>query len=334
MAIPEPDFRMVGALAARVTNRNLVSFHGFMRVTPVRWLIPVLFLFAVIGSAAFLVAVSPTVRAQCGTASSACPPSPTATPVPVNAFISLDVTSGDPNTVINVTGGQFLANEQTSLYWDRADHVAGGATADANGNFNVRVKPFAGDPPGLHKLCASVLPNPCAQFTLNAPAPSPSPTAAPSQTPAPSTAASPVRLPITPAGTTLNSFDVITRPPFVFLPLIGLAAIAVSLGYWVLSLVRRPRPVQLRSAAVVHRAMRPDYSAGFGAPPPAPAAPGPETSTWADVEPAPPPVEPPSPVWEGEASSAEWGTGTPDSGYPFAPPEELPESEEPPKPSD
>ena len=329
MAVPEPVISLVRALAARVTNRDLVSFHGFMRLTPVRWFAPALFLLAAVGSAAFFVAVSPTVRAQCGTASAACPtPSPTQTPVPVNAFISLDVTNGDPDTVINVTGGQFLPNEAMSLFWDRADHVAGGANADGNGNFNVRVKPFAGDAPGPHKLCASVQPNPCAIFTLNAAVASPSPTAAPTETPTPSSAASVARLPITPAGTTLSSFDVITRPPFVFLPLIGLAAIAVSLGYWVLSLVRRPRPVQLRSAAVVHRAMRPDYSADFGSPPPAtpqPRAPEPLAA---------PQVEPPSPVWNADASPSEWGTGAPDSGYPFAPPEQAPESGEPPPPSD
>ena len=50
------------------------------------------------------------------------------------------------------------------------------ATADGKGNFSgVKVKPFAGDPPGLHKICASVPPTPCAQFELQgSPTPTPS----------------------------------------------------------------------------------------------------------------------------------------------------------------
>src|SRR5437762_11545594 len=72
-------------------------------------------------------------------------PSPSPLPTPVNAFLSLDVTAGPPSAVINVSGGQFLPNQQMNLYWDTAGHVAGAATADASGSFNTRVKPFAGD---------------------------------------------------------------------------------------------------------------------------------------------------------------------------------------------
>jgi hypothetical protein len=95
--------------------------------------------------------------------------------------------------------------------------------------------------------------------------------------------------------TTLNGFDVITRPPFVFLPLIGIAALVVSLGYWVLSVVRRPRTVVFPSAAVVHRATRPDYAAEFGTPPPAQAS-APAPSAWEDVVPKAP--APPAPQSE------------------------------------
>ena len=89
---------------------------------------------SVLASATFRFALSPTVRAECGTASSApCPPTPT----PVNAFLSLDVTQGGPTTVINVSGGQFLPNESKTLYWDTPNHVAGSATADRGGSFNT-----------------------------------------------------------------------------------------------------------------------------------------------------------------------------------------------------
>jgi len=71
-----------------------------------------------------------------------------------------------PDTQITVNGGAFLANEQMTLYWDSTSKVAGGANADASGNFITHVKPFAGDAPGVHKLCASVQPYPCANFTL------------------------------------------------------------------------------------------------------------------------------------------------------------------------
>jgi len=171
------------------------------------------------------------------------------------------------------------------------------------------VKPFDGDAPGLHHLCASVLPRPCANFTLEGPA-SPTPTPAPSPSPSPqatpSASASPVPL-TTSTTTTLNGLDVITKPPFVFLPLIGVAALVVSLGYWILSIVRRPRTVNFPSAAVVHRATRPDYTAEFGTPPPTQAS-APPPSAWADIvpkAPAPPvprPAPEPPPVAEAEVA--------------------------------
>src|SRR6202171_4231403 len=117
-------------------------------------------------------------------------PSPSPSPVPVNAFLSLDVTAGPPDTQITVNGSAFLANESTSLYWDVSNHVAGASNADANGNFTTKVKPFAGDAPGVHKLCASVAPNPCATFTLQAPVASATPSRSPSPTPTTHTSAS------------------------------------------------------------------------------------------------------------------------------------------------
>jgi hypothetical protein len=217
--------------------------------------------------------------------------------VPANAFITLDVTSGGPNTPINVIGGQFLANQSMTLYWDQADHVAGSANTDANGNFTTRVKPFDGDAPGVHKLCVSVQPPRCANFNLEAAATA-SPTPSPSPSPQPTPTASDLPSPsATPVATTLNGLDVITRPPFVILPLIGVLAIAVSIGYWILSVVRRPKTVVFPSAAVVHRATRPDYAAPFGTPPPTPAAPQ-APSAWEDVVPKAPTPPAPQPAPE------------------------------------
>jgi len=306
---------------------------------------PAIVVLAALASASFLFVLSPAARAailrDCVATSSPCP-TPTPSPIPANAFLSLDVTDGGPNTQITVNGGAFLPNEQMTLYWDQPNKVAGSAVADQNGNFSApNIKPFAGDSPGVHKLCASVAPNPCANFTLEAattsPAPSSSPSASPSATPVATT--TPTLSP-TPVAATLNGFDVISRPPFVFLPLTGAFAILVSLIYWLVSVVRRPRLKPLPTAAVVHRATRPDYKAEFGAAPPAGTEPLPE-SAWAEpmpsTHPAPetlptqPEAEPEQPA---EPPTAEWDTGTletgwgisvpPDTGYPELPPPEEP----------
>src|SRR5258708_36272384 len=168
------------------------------------------------------------------------------TPTPTNAFLSLDVTAGDPNTQITVNGGAFLPNESMTLIWDPPNNkVAGGAVADSSGNFTTHVKPFSGDPPGLHHLCASVPPNPCATFTLQAVAvtptpqasPSPSPDTSPSQSPGPTDTASPTRV-----AAALNGLDLMMKPPFLSLPIIRGAALAIAQAYLRLNIVLRPRP--------------------------------------------------------------------------------------------
>ena len=267
----------------------------------------------------------------------------------MNAFLSLDVTAGDLNTVINVTGGQFLPNEETTLYWDQANKVAGSAKADGGGSFNTRVKPFAGDAPGPHKLCASVAPNPCATFALAGPQTSPSPSPTPSESPSPSgVPTTDVTPTASPVAETLNGFNVITSPPFVFLPIVGGLAIALSLFYWLFSVLRRPRQPRPFAAAVVHRASRPDYSAGFGAAPSAAPRP-PEPSAWDELSPhGPPPPAPapaaqeePAPTQEPEAaaalegadySNADWGLGDADWGHPELTP--VDDSDETPEPRD
>ncbi len=325
-----------------------------MRLTPVLVSLPVWFALATATTPTPSGTPTPTPTATPASASpsaAASPsPSPSPSPIPENAFLTLDITDGGPNTQITVNGGAFLPNERMTLYWDQPSKVAGSAVADGNGNFSApNIKPFSGDTPGVHKLCASVAPNPCANFTLEAaasPSPSPSPTESPSPSASPEATATPASSP-TPVAATLNGLDVISKPPFVFLPIIGALAIAVSLGYWVLSIVRRPRPTPIPSAAVVHRAMRPDYSAQFGTPPPTPAPAAPEPSAWAETAPArqpeaavpppaepPPAPEPPAPEWDTGASPTEWGTGTPDAGYPFAAPPETHESSDLPEPGD
>ena len=91
------------------------------------------------------------------------------------------------------------------------------------------------------------------------------------------------------------------KPPFVILPIIGAAGLALALGYWILTLLMRPRTQTLKSVTVAHVASRPDYSAGFGTPPPTPAPVGPEPSAWAE------PVVPPAATAPPETAPLETG---------------------------
>jgi hypothetical protein len=286
----------------------------------------------VLGAAAaatVLVALAPMAHARgisssCS-ASSPCSPSPVVpspTPTPVNAFLTLDVTAGDINTQITVTGGNFLAGESVSLYWDDQSKVAGSATADSGGSFTTHLKPFAGDPPGVHNLCASVAPSPCASFTLQAsasPSQSPAPTESASPTPGGSPSPSPSATPVA----AINGLDVISKPPLVFLPIIGGLGLLVAVAFWAIGLHTRRRVPGRPAASVSHLATRPDYSAGFGPAPPLPAQPATAPSDWPDAAPGPeteppPGPEPPPPGAAEELLQAEW-PGAPDE------PPDLPE---------
>jgi len=163
-----------------------------------------------------------------------------------------------------------------SLYWDSASKVVADVQADSGGGFTKVVTPFPGDGPGVHRLCASVAPGPCAGFNLQGPptptppaVPSPSAVASPSPSPSPTPSASPVALTVNGGGR--SGLDVITKPPFVFLPIIALLALLAALAYWVL--MRGDRTPVLPSASVVHRSARPDIGPVAPRPPPTPPAP-------------------------------------------------------------
>jgi hypothetical protein len=207
------------------------------------------------------------------------PPSPSPSPsIPTNAFISLDVTAGGSNTTITVSGSSFFPNESMSIYWDTPTKVIGNAQADSKGNFNgVKVKPFAGDPPGLHHICASVPPNPCAQFALQGPptptpSPSPSPSASPSPSPSESPSPSPSPIPI-PVANNTNGLDALLQPPFIFLPFAAALALLAAIAYWFLGPGRR-QP-SLPSATISHR---PGYGLSDYDIPAAPLGPTPEST--------------------------------------------------------
>lgn len=190
---------------------------------------------------------------------------PVPTPTPLGANIVLDSAAGGPSITITVSGSSFLAGEHMNLFWDNPSHVAADVTTDGNGSFTKAVHPFPGDGPAAHRLCVSVPPGPCANFTLQGPptptppaAPSPSVAAAPSPTPSPTSSASASRLALsTKSGT--GGLDVITKPPLVFLPIIGLLGLLAALAYWMLMRVdRTERLPVLPTATVVHKSARPN----------------------------------------------------------------------------
>jgi hypothetical protein len=188
-------------------------------------------------------------------------------PLPIGANIGMQPTEGGPTTSITATGQSFLANESITLYWDVTSHVAASVATDANGAFTKVIKPYPGDKPRAHKLCANVQPRPCATFSLQAlPTPTPrvtpsppatSPTPAASQPPP----ASGVRVGGTGGTGGLSGLDIVTKPPFVFLPIIAIIGILALLAYWYFSRRRSLPPSS--AATVVHRATRPDYMAPF-----------------------------------------------------------------------
>ncbi|HEX9098996.1 MAG TPA: hypothetical protein VF956_05870 [Candidatus Dormibacteraeota bacterium] len=245
-----------------------------------------------------LAAASPTPTPTPSPPASPSPaPTPVPTPTPLGANIVLDTAAGGPNTRITVTGSSFLPGETMTIYWDSESRVIGNAQADSSGGFAIPVVPWAGDSPGVHRICASVPPRPCASFVLQGPptptppaASSPSaPTPSPSPSPSPSASASPVALTVNGGGR--GGLDVITRPPFVFLPLIALLALLAALAYWVL--MRGDRTPVLPSASVVHRSARPDIGPVTPRPPPTP--PTPPAPPAAEIQPPPAPFDPTEP---------------------------------------
>jgi hypothetical protein len=144
------------------------------------------------------------------------------------------------------------------------------------------VVPFPGDKAGTHRLCAVAPSNPCANYQLMA-APPPTPKASPERTPTPSPSPSPSPSPIVlPSNNdqTPTALDILTRPPFVFFPIIAVLGILGAIAYWALSKVQRA-PANLPTASVVHRSARPDMGPLTpilppSTPPPASADPPPE----------------------------------------------------------
>src|SRR2546430_1683157 len=106
---------------------------------------PVFVIVLAVVAAALLATLLPGARKAA--LADACPAS--GPPCPANAFISLSVTAGGPNTDILVSGGQFLAGQSMSLYWDSSHKVLGSTTAHSHRPLNnPKVRPLPGAKPG------------------------------------------------------------------------------------------------------------------------------------------------------------------------------------------
>jgi hypothetical protein len=253
-------------------------------------------------------------------------------PLPTGASLGLSPTGGVLTTLLTVTGDGFLKNEAITLYWDLTSHIAASVVSDGNGAFSRVIKPRPLDKPGVHKLCANVQPRPCASFALQG-APTPAPKVTPSPVDTSSPSPSPVETPASGAragGGGISGLDIITRPPFVFLPIIAILGILGVLAYWLFS---RRRQLPPAAATVVHRATRPDYMAPFptgGSTPAAPQGP-PQPSAWdapvqytPPVQPYVPPVVQPPPAGPPPP--------TPYAPTPYVPPPVPPQAPPPPPP--
>ena len=227
-------------------------------------------------------------------------------PYPGGASIGLQPSAGTATTAITVTGQLFLHNESITLYWDATNHVAGSLVTDDNGNFTKVVKMYAGAKPGVHKLYANVQPKPFASFSLQTtPTPSPTTSPSPDESPTPSPSDTPQASgPRTGGGGGgISGLDILTRPPFVFLPIIAILGLLGVLIYWFVS--SRRRPMAPSSASVVHHATRPDYMEPFPSTPrPLPAAPPPAPPVVPSppVQAPPPPTPQVPPAWQSPAA--------------------------------
>ncbi|HYR47372.1 MAG TPA: hypothetical protein VER07_01195, partial [Candidatus Polarisedimenticolia bacterium] len=83
-------------------------------------------------------------------------------------------------------------------------------------------------------------------------------------------------------GASTNGFDLILKPPLVFLPLAGLAGLIAAVGWWLFTAFPR-RQGTLPSAAITHRSTRPTWG---GAPESGPAREGPRPA-WPTSPPLP-----------------------------------------------
>ena len=222
------------------------------------------------------------------------PPTPTALPSPSpspspRGDVNLIPASAPPDSHITVSGSGFEPNLAITIVFDGGDPPLASVTTSGGGFFSQQIVVPDGQGPD-HTICART-PNGdrCAGFRLeprpspsNSPSPQPSPSVAVSVSPGPSAAPSPAASPV--PGTGSSPLGFVTRPPFVFFPLLVVAGLVGWLTYYLWGL--RPLP-EVHNVTVVHRAVQargyvPHVPEVAPSPPPAP-----------EVHLQPPPPKPP-----------------------------------------
>ena len=208
------------------------------------------------------------------------PGGPVATPTPVptpQGSLVLDPAAAPAGGSVKLTGTGFPTSQSFPVNLDGT--VVSQAPTDSTGAIAIVLTIPALTPPGGHVVCVSEpAGNLCANLTVQ-PAPSPSPSPSPSALPSPSPSPSPsdAALPASSGGTgSLTLLGTLTRPPFVFFPILLLLALVGAVAYLVWS--RRPG-LEIGEVTVQHSAPMPrDYetppaSPTASAPKPAPPAP-------------------------------------------------------------
>lgn len=186
--------------------------------------------------------------------------------------------------------------------FDGGDPPLAALTTSSGGTFSQLIVVPDGQGPD-HAICARTPTGDiCAGFRL---LPRPSPSDSPSPLPSPSVSVSPSSLPSpVPSATAspLHETDTsplafVTRPPFVFFPLLVVAGLVGWLAYYLWGL--RPPP-RVENVTVVHRAAQsrdysPEAEAEAAPPPPIEPTPAPAPEVHLPPQPAEPPPAPGAP---------------------------------------
>jgi hypothetical protein len=209
--------------------------------------------------------------------------------------IFLNPSSAPPASRVNFSGTRLPISTPLAVTFD-GGHLVDVIT-DGSGAFAIQLA-IPNEATGVsHQICVvENYGNVCTGFTLEAlPSPTPTPTATPSPSPSPSTSPSPVTQAPTSSSDGTSPLALLTRPPFVFLPILAAVALLAFLGLYLWR--ARPTP-PIGEVTILHRAPEPRvYGTQPDQPPPAPApSPPPPVVYESPAGPAPPPPAPRPPA--------------------------------------
>jgi len=206
--------------------------------------------------------------------------------------IFLNPASAPPSTHVNLSGSNFPPSATLNVLFDGTEIST--VKSDAGGSIPVTAIVIPDNAAvASHQVCVEFTQgvNVCAAFTLEPPvSPSPSPAASPSPSPSASPTSTPAPVATSTGG--VSPLAVMTRPPFVFLPIVAVVGLILFLSLW--AWLSRPGP-PLGEVTVHHLAPSPrSYESTPLAPPAAP-EPRPEPIVYESPESSPPPSAAPPP---------------------------------------